>query len=453
MQAIAETLKLIKNKKILPFINSKAHTRDHRLIKSAIYSIASKLTGIAVSIVTIPLTLEYLGKELFGVWMLVTGILATISFADLGIGIGLQNGISKSFGLEDPKIARNYIKNAYITVFSLTSFFILLFLAILFAEKLIPPNLSISEVSTETKNALIAGVFLYLIGVPTSLIHRVLNGYQENHTTNILIIAGSLLSLIGIYASVTLDLGLMGVMSFFILAPSIVNAIYSIYFLKTRPNSWSEEKIDTAIIRKLINDGGWNLLAQLLYSVKTNAPPIIISFAVGVVAVGEYGIAQRVVSILGIITAVALQPLWSAYGEAYYRGDKEWITKSLKRSIFLVLSITIPSSVFFTLLGSEVIELWTSSSSPSTLLIAALSLWVVISNVNVCFAMFLNGIGSFKNQSIFSLLFIGAAIITSYFSGLAWGDAGVVIGFILIAELARMPLIALEVTREIRGMK
>ncbi|WP_439862024.1 oligosaccharide flippase family protein [Pseudomonas sp. MBLB4136] len=421
---------------------------------SVVYSLLSKFVGIFVALVTMPLTSEYFGGELFGVWMMVTGLLATLTFVDLGIGTGLQNGISKSFGLDDPKISEKYIVNAYLTA-SLVAVLLMITLSICLevirAEDVVAISSS-PALSLETINALYFGLCVYLVGVPASLVHRVLNGYQENSTTNKLIICGNVTGFIGICASVYLDLGFSGVLFFFAASPVVINSIYSIYYFHNKRGFFLRRNLDREVISKLFTDGGWSLLAQVMFAVKLNSPPVIIGVVVGAVAVGEYGVAQKSVSVLGVLVAVALQPLWSAYGEAYYRKDKIWILKALKKSILFVLIVTLPSSLFFMFFGQDLIGYWIKDVVPSVALIAALSGWVVLSNLNVCFAMFLNGIGAFKRQSLISVLFMLGALWVSYYSGLAWSEAGVVIGFVLVAELARMPFLANEVRREFRGI-
>ena len=53
-------------------------------------------TGVAVLalIITVPMTLPYLGEERFGVWMTVSSLAAMLSFLDFGVGNGLVNRIA-----------------------------------------------------------------------------------------------------------------------------------------------------------------------------------------------------------------------------------------------------------------------------------------------------------------------------------------------------------------------
>src|SRR5436190_24204717 len=56
---------------------------------------------ILTSIVTVPLTLHYLGLERYGMWMTISSTIAMFTFADLGIGNGLLNAIADAHGRRD----------------------------------------------------------------------------------------------------------------------------------------------------------------------------------------------------------------------------------------------------------------------------------------------------------------------------------------------------------------
>ncbi len=48
----------------------------------------SRLLAAALAIVTVPLTIGYLGSERYGLWITISSVVAMINFADLGIGNG-----------------------------------------------------------------------------------------------------------------------------------------------------------------------------------------------------------------------------------------------------------------------------------------------------------------------------------------------------------------------------
>src|SRR6478735_10200709 len=58
-------------------------------------AILAQAIQVITAVVSVPLTLNYLGKERFGLWMTISTFLSFINFSDFGIGIGYQNGLSK----------------------------------------------------------------------------------------------------------------------------------------------------------------------------------------------------------------------------------------------------------------------------------------------------------------------------------------------------------------------
>ena len=51
----------------------------------------ARIVQIGTLLVTVRLTLKYLGNERFGLWMTISSVLAMAAFADFGVGIGVLN--------------------------------------------------------------------------------------------------------------------------------------------------------------------------------------------------------------------------------------------------------------------------------------------------------------------------------------------------------------------------
>jgi O-antigen/teichoic acid export membrane protein len=196
--------------------------------------------------------------------------------------------------------------------------------------------------------------------------------------------------------------------------------------------------------------GLWTVLVQFIFSAKINIPTVIISSTIGVIAVSEYSIAQKLVGVGMMVINVALQPLWTVYGEAYYSGDRKWVEKTLYLSIKIVFIITILLSIFNYFFGQNLIALWLGGEIiPSSLLILMFSLWMIATSINVCFAMLLNGTGNFKNQALISIVLVSIALAISYISCGKYESVGVVFAMFFISELLRIPFFFMEAKKVI----
>jgi len=54
--------------------------------------------------VTVPLTLNYLGSEHYGLWMTISSVSVMLGFADLGIGNGVLNAVADAYGRDDYRL-------------------------------------------------------------------------------------------------------------------------------------------------------------------------------------------------------------------------------------------------------------------------------------------------------------------------------------------------------------
>ncbi len=91
----------------------RAHERYRKVVLSTGSSLLYKGVSVSTGLISIPLTVDYLGTERFGMWMTLTSILALMTFADLGLGNGLVNAISKSKGNSNISMAEKAISSVF----------------------------------------------------------------------------------------------------------------------------------------------------------------------------------------------------------------------------------------------------------------------------------------------------------------------------------------------------
>jgi O-antigen/teichoic acid export membrane protein len=79
----------------------RASERHRRIALTGLVSVAAKAVSIITMLIVVPLTLNYLGAERYGLWMTISSVIAMMVFADFGIGNGLMNAITESYGKND----------------------------------------------------------------------------------------------------------------------------------------------------------------------------------------------------------------------------------------------------------------------------------------------------------------------------------------------------------------
>ena len=119
---IISNIKLVFHK---PFDTSTAEGRSNermrRIALTALAAAVSKVFQTIIPFITIRITLDYLGVEIYGLWNTITSFFAIFVFADLGLGNGLQTLLSKAFGKNDISLQQKIINNTYFILFCIVS--------------------------------------------------------------------------------------------------------------------------------------------------------------------------------------------------------------------------------------------------------------------------------------------------------------------------------------------
>jgi O-antigen/teichoic acid export membrane protein len=85
---------------------------DQRSVKAKKNILASFLVkgfNIAVGFLLVPLTIDYIDKSLYGIWLTLSSIVTWFRFFDVGLGNGLKNKFAEALAKGDRHLARVYV--------------------------------------------------------------------------------------------------------------------------------------------------------------------------------------------------------------------------------------------------------------------------------------------------------------------------------------------------------
>ncbi|NPE31516.1 hypothetical protein HNV12_26875 [Methanococcoides sp. SA1] len=81
--------------------------------KQAVLGLIYKFSALFLAYLTIPILINYLGNEYYGLWVTITSIFGWFTLLDFGLGTGLQNHLSASFTVNDSKLSRKLVSTTY----------------------------------------------------------------------------------------------------------------------------------------------------------------------------------------------------------------------------------------------------------------------------------------------------------------------------------------------------
>lgn len=409
--------------------------RYRRALLTSLASGLSRLISISAGLISVPLTLRYLGTERYGLWMTISAVIAFLGFSDLGINNGLLNGIAKAHGRDDRQLARQYVSSAFFLLIAI-ALFLGAVLAVTYPwipwASFFRVHSALARAEAGPAVAVFAGCFL--LNIPASIVSRVQSGYQEGFIANLWLSLGSALYLL----SLLLVIHFHGSLALLVLAMAgapilalLLNG--AVQFGIQRPwlfPAWRYVK--SGVSKNLVHLGGLFFVLQLSGAIGYSSDNIVLARIMGPEAVAQYSVPCRLFSLVAIACSFLVTPLWPAYGEALERHDHPWIRRTLLRSLIFVTGLSVVLSSALVVFGSRIIRLWVGPSiHPSALLLAGLGVSSVLYAVASTIGMFMNGLSIVRLQLIISSLAAFANIAISVYLTRRIGIPGVVYGSIL----------------------
>lgn len=417
----------------------RANERHRRIALTALFSAAAKGVNVLTVLISVPLTVRYLGVERYGLWMTISSVIAILGFADLGMGNGLLNAISEANGKDDRKMAREYVSSAFFMLSGVATILAVLFVVIyplISWQRFF--NVSSAQAAAEAGPAMSIFIGCFIVNIPLGIVQRVQTGYQEGFINNLWQAAGNLLGLAGVLLVIHLRAGLPWLVLAMAGAPALVSFLNGIVLFKfNRPWLQPEwRRITGTAAKKIFRLGILFFLLQITAALAFSSDNMVAAQILGPKAVALYSIPMKLFGIAPMILSMILYPLWPAYGESVARGDIAWVKRTLNRSLIIALFITVLPSLVLVLFGPQIIKLWVGAAMiPPFLLLLGFAVSTVLQAAGNAVAMFLNGSNIIGFQVVLALMMSVSALIAKIFLAQTLGLSGIIWGTVFAYAL------------------
>ena len=101
---------------IKEYINKFNFDRSQKANINTIVSLFFRGGSILLSFILVPLTINYINADAYGVWITLTSIVGWVAMFDIGIANGLKNKLSESLAEQDYEKGRMYVSTTYIII-------------------------------------------------------------------------------------------------------------------------------------------------------------------------------------------------------------------------------------------------------------------------------------------------------------------------------------------------
>ncbi len=380
---------------------------------------------VAVNFLLVPLTLTYLSPTRYGVWLTLSSIVAWVSMLDIGIGNGLRNKLAEAFAADDQVLARTYISTTYVLVALIAGGALILFLA---ANALIPWHTVLNTpADMEPELRALAGwvVVFFLLRLVSGLVGMLLYAAQRPAAATLIEVLVSIFSLAAVYVltrTVQSSLYWLGFsVSFFAAAvPLLANVL--LFGGRYRRIAPSLRFVDMRYRHSLMSLGIQFFLLQIAGIILFASSNVIITQLFGPSEVTTFNVAFKYYGVAGTVFTIILTPFWSAFTDAYAKGDVAWVKMSV-RKLRSAWTLLLAALVIMTILARPVYAIWVGKSvSVPPMLSVGMAVYVALVAWSNIFAYFMNGTGKIRLQVwiavMVSVVMIPVAIFLAREAGL-----------------------------------
>lgn len=404
--------------------------------RNIIGSLAVKGFSVAISLLLVPLTLDYTSSEMYGIWLTLSSFLLWFGFLDIGLWQGLRNRLTEALALNLNERARQLVSTTY-------GCMLLIFIPVCVVFELLVPMINWSALLNvnqvyehELQNAMHIVILCFTMQIALGVVNAVLSAYQKTALSSSLIVIGNFLSLATIFILKYISEPSLLLLSIAMaLPPVIVLLVTSLIlysskqFLSVRPSLKFFRK---EMIADILTLGVKFFILQIQVLVVTSATNFFIAQVSNPDEVTSYNIAYRYLGIVFMLFGIMLAPLWPAFTDAYAKEDYEWMKATYnKMQRFAVIAIV--AEIILLLIAPTVYNLWIGDGAHiSVAMNLAVAVFIIMQIWSQLQITLINGIGKISLQTIFAVVVSVLHIPLSFALGNIYGGVGVVISLAVV---------------------
>lgn len=413
------------------------------------------IVSILVGLVSVPFGLHYFGVVRYGVWAVISSVIAYLTLSNLGITTAAQTLTAKaSAPFEQWAVLRRSLFLLLISSAGVLG--VVLGIAHFYPDWVVVLGKIPADLHGEAAEAAIAIAILFLLNLPLTVFSAGFVGRQKVYWQQFYV---SLTTIAGLLALILTVFLLKGNLVTLALLTGIARLLVSIacawHFLST--NSELRQKFDKPISKEfstnsILGSGIRFLVIGIAATIVWNAGNLVISHFLGAEMVTPYAVTFTLFS-LGFSIFMAINgALWPMYGQSAGRNQWEWVQQTYNHTVHLLPILGGLLWVGGIAFARDIITLWAGPQAYGGLLvvIALGGYGYTLSLVN-SHATILSALNRTKRMVVYGWLEAGANLGISLALVRVLGIGGVALGMFLGALLTVFWLLPRDVAQQTAG--
>lgn len=398
----------------------KGSERSVKAKKNILEMFLLKGGNILIGLLMVPLTINYVDSENYGIWLTLSSMVAWMSFFNIGLNNGLKNKLCEALANNDFFMGRKYVSTTYALLF-------IIFIPLMMLLLIVVPYVdwySLLNVSESIGKSLLASICILVVyfslNFILSTIEVVLQADQNPAYGSLLNFIQQLISLVIIgVLTLTTEGDLLNLCIALCAAPLFISCIFNVLLFtgKYKRIAPTFSGIDFKVVPSLLNLGLKFFVIQIAGIVQYQMSNFLILKYIGASEVTIYNIAYRYISVLWMVWSIMTTPIWAAVTDAIAKEDYEWIKNVQKRYLKFLFLFTVVG-VVMVVISPIVYNIWIGDKMviPS-ILTAFVFVYIWVMMFGNVYVSILNGAGLLNLQMysclVSPLVFIGVFFVCS----------------------------------------
>lgn len=322
------------------------------------------IASMAIALITVPLVLRALGASDYGLYNLIAGVVAMLSFLNNSLAVSSQRYMSVAMGTKDNKRIDD-VFNASFRIHLIIGIVLVLLLEIgsIFIDRL---NIAPDRINTAfvIYQSLVISSFVKIINVP---FNAITNAHEDMLAFAIIDITDSLLMLI---LAFSLQYISFDKLVFYGYGVSFISICYSLLFYFWTRHAYKDYRIsfkntiNPLLVKEMFGFSGWNVFGGVAVVGRNQGVAVIINMFLGTIANAAYGVANHINGALLHFTSTFQKAINPQLMKSEGMNDRDRLHRisfiSSKFSVLAICFFAIP----LILEMPEVLHLWLRDDIP-----------------------------------------------------------------------------------------
>lgn len=397
----------------------KGNERNVLAKRNIIASFGIKIIGIIISLILVPMTVNYVSSAQYGLWLTISSIVAWISYFDFGFAHGFRNRFTEAMALNDRELAKQYVSTTYavLTIIFVTMAFVVLVInSFLDWSSLLNVGL---EYGHELRLVFAVLTITLCLNMIASVLPTMLTAYQRPVYSSLFIVIGQIMSLIVIGILIRVTAGSLLYLAFALsVIPLLVLFVASFFVFSSKRYcdvAPSMNTINWALTKKIIGLGAQFFIIMVCMLFIFQVINIIIVRVCGPENVTAYNIAYKYFNILNMAMMIIVTPFWSACADAYTKKDFLWM-KNVIEKMEMIWKLSICVLIIMILVSSTFYDIWVGDSVKISLSLSVMvGVYILVQNLCGIYIYMINGTSKIRLQLVVYLVSAFISVPTMYF--------------------------------------